>query len=121
MTQKETYIATIRRCLESANRYTEALDIQIGTLASALMTLDIVDRDIASLNRDGRYCGDTLKMHPAFNVQRYMLDNVTRQMKALGLTAEQLGGEITHDNLADLTQHLIDVSGEADPVFPEEE
>ena len=41
--------------------------------------------------------------HPAFKVQRDAQDSVTRQMKALGLTAADLSGVMDDDPLVDLT------------------
>lgn len=107
---KDNYIKRVRRALEAARRYTPALDIQITALASALMSLDIADHDIACLNEWDRYCGNTLKEHPAFKIQRNMLENVTRQMRALGLTADQLGGadEQEESQLIALTKTVLE-------------
>ncbi len=118
----QTYQETIREALKNAGRYSKALELQIYTLASTMLTLAIVTKDISKLKKDDRWCGSTRKVHPAFNVQRYAWDSVTRQLKALGLHTEQLGAEVDGDPLADLTLQLIS-SGrdEADIVRPDME
>lgn len=105
----QQYQEMIRKALRNAGRYSESLELQIYTLASTLLTLSIVTSDISKLKKGERWCGDTRKVHPAFNVQRYAWDSVTRQLKALGLHTEQLGAEVEGDPLAELTQQLIDV------------
>lgn len=110
-TTQAKYEAKIRKSLTAAARYSPAMDIQITTLASTLITLDTVTADIAALDDYSRWCGDTLKAHPAFAVQRYAWDSVTRQVKALGLSFADLGNEVQEDDpLIGLTQDLIDIS-----------
>ncbi|MCM1029743.1 MAG: hypothetical protein NC342_08865 [Pseudoflavonifractor sp.] len=104
---------TVRSALREVGRYTPALEIQVMTLASTLLTLATVTDDIRRLKASERWCGDTLKAHPAFAVQRYAWDSVTRQMKSLGLTAEGVSGEVEGDPLADLTRRLIGIEDEA--------
>ena len=50
--------------------------------------------------------GEKLAPHPVFKVAKEAQDMITRQMKALGLTAEDLAGEIDEDPLVDMTKKL---------------
>lgn len=57
-----------------------------------------------------RYGNDTLAPHPVFKIQKDAQDSVTRQMKALGLTAEDLTGTDDDDPLIDLTKKVRESS-----------
>jgi hypothetical protein len=50
--------------------------------------------------------GEKLAPHPVFKIAKDAQDMITRQMKSLGLTAEDLAGETDEDPLADLTRKL---------------
>ena len=50
--------------------------------------------------------GATHTPHPAFKIAKDAQDMVTRQMKALNLTVEDLSGEADEDPLTDLTKKL---------------
>ena len=89
---------------------TQALDMQIYSLASALRNLDLANEQIDGLTEvtvweTTRY-GEKLAPHPAFKIAKDAQDMVTRQMKALNLTVEDLSGEADEDPLTDLTKKL---------------
>lgn len=89
--------ARIEKCLKSSNRYDKGLDFQIINLAAAMRTHELAVKDIDALtcvtivetNRNG----EKTVPHPAFKVQRDSSDSITRQLKILGLTMEDLVGK----------------------------
>lgn len=104
------YKADITKALKAAGKYSKGLDTQILSLASALRTLDMANDDIDELEEttvleETRY-GHKLAPHPVFKIQKDAQDSVTRQMKALGLTAEELTGGDEDDPLIDLTKKV---------------
>ena len=101
------YEKMVKNALKTCGNYSKSLDIQIISLASALRTLSLANDEIDTLDvttviESTRY-GEKMAPHPAFKVQRDAQDSVTRQMKALGLTAADLSGEMEDDPLVDLT------------------
>lgn len=105
------YKKDIEKALKSASRYSRSLDAQILSLAGALRTLDLANDEIDNLDTTtissvSRYGNETLVPHPVFKIQKDAQDSVTRQMKALGLTAEELTGTDEDDPLIDLTKKV---------------
>lgn len=105
------YRKDIERALRSASRYNKSLGAQIESLAGALRTLALANDDIDSLESTtiaviSRYGNETLAPHPAFKIQKDAQDSVTRQMKALGLTVEELTGGDDNDPLIELTANV---------------
>lgn len=105
------YKKDIEKALKAASRYSKSLDMQILSLAGALRSLDLANDEIDQLEATTikvktRYGNDSLAPHPAFRVQKDAQDSVTRQMKALGLTAEELTGSDEDDPLIDLTKKV---------------
>lgn len=105
------YKEEIVKALKAAGKYSKSLDIQILSLAGALCTLNKANEEIDSLESvtikvKSRYGNDTLAPHPVFKIQKDAQDSVTRQMKALGLTAEELTGTDDDDPLIDLTKKV---------------
>jgi hypothetical protein len=101
------YQKIVINALKSCGNYSKSLDIQIISLASALRTLGLANDEIDTLDvttilETTRY-GKKMAPHPAFKVQRDAQDSVTRQMKALGLTAADISGDSDDDPLVDLT------------------
>lgn len=91
--------------------YSKGLDMQITSLASAMRNLEMANAQIDGLTEvtvweTTRY-GEKLAPHPAFKIAKEAQDMVTRQMKALGLTAEDLAGDIDEDPLVDMTKKLV--------------
>ncbi len=104
------YQKMVKNALKSCKNYSKSLDIQIISLASALRTLELANDDIDKLDvttviESTRY-GQKMAPHPAFKVQRDAQDSVTRQMKALGLTAMEISGDTEDDPLVDLTTKI---------------
>ena len=106
----EEYRKDIVRKMKVHKTYTQALDMQIYSLASAMRNLDLANEQIDGLTEvtvweTTRY-GEKLAPHPAFKIAKDAQDMVTRQMKALNLTVEDLSGEADEDPLTDLTKRL---------------
>lgn len=106
----EEYRKEIVRKMKVHKTYTQALDMQIYSLASAMRNLDLANEQIDGLTEvtvweTTRY-GQKIAPHPAFKIAKDAQDMVTRQMKALNLTAEDLSGEADEDPLTDLTKKL---------------
>ena len=84
--------------------------MQITGLASAMRNLEMANDQIDGLTEttvweETRY-GSKLAPHPVFKIAKEAQDMITRQMKALGLTAEDLAGEIEDDPLVEMTKRL---------------
>ena len=106
----DDYIKDIRKALKSNNAYTSALDMQIRSLASAMRNLDMANAQIDGLEETTvwektRY-GEKLAPHPVFKIAKEAQELITRQMKALKLTAEDLTGAVDDDPLVDITKKL---------------
>ncbi len=109
------YKAEIVKALKLAGKYSKGLDIQVLSLAGALCTLNKANAEIEQLESVtittiSRYGNETLAPHPVFKIQKDAQDSVTRQMKALGLTAEELTGSDDDDPLYDLTKKVRNAS-----------
>lgn len=110
-----SYKARVTKALKSAGTYRPSLGIQITALASALMTLERATQQIEGLDdvtvlEETRY-GSKLAPHPAFKIQRDAQEQVTKQMKQLGLTPSALmeGDGDDNDPLIELTQKLTEI------------
>lgn len=84
--------------------------MQVMSLASAMRNLDMANEQIDKLTETTvwettRY-GEKLAPHPVFKIAKEAQELITRQMKALGLTVEDLAGGSDDDPLADLTKKL---------------
>lgn len=106
----EEYRKEITRTMKAHKIYSRGLDMQITSLASAMRNLELANAQIDGLTEvtvweTTRY-GEKLAPHPVFKVAKEAQDMVTRQMKALGLTAEDLAGDIDEDPLVDMTKKL---------------
>lgn len=106
----DDYVKDIRKALKSNNAYTSALDVQIRSLASAMRNLDMANAQIDGLTETTvwektRY-GEKLAPHPVFKIAKEAQELITRQMKALKLTAEDLTGAVDDDPLVDMTKKL---------------
>lgn len=109
----DDYVKDIRKALKSNNAYTSALDVQIRSLASAMRNLDMANAQIDGLTETTvwektRY-GEKLAPHPVFKIAKEAQELITRQMKALKLTAEDLSGAADDDPLVDMTKKLTKV------------
>lgn len=106
----EEYKKEIARQMKVHKIYSRGLDMQITSLASAMRNLELANTEIDGLEvttvyETTRY-GEKLAPHPVFKVAKEAQDMITRQMKALGLTAEDLAGEIEDDPLVEMTKKL---------------
>lgn len=106
----EEYKKEIVRQMKAHKIYSKGLDMQITSLASAMRNLELANAEIDKLEvttvyETTRY-GEKLAPHPVFKVAKEAQDMITRQMKALGLTAEDLAGEIEDDPLVEMTKKL---------------
>lgn len=114
---RQRYIGIIEGALRRAGRYSPGVNFQVQSLASVMVTLDKANADIAGLDstvvwESTRY-GQKMAPHPVFKIQRDAADSITRQMKALGLTVEDLANEDESDPLIELTQRVAEAGREA--------
>lgn len=121
----EEYRREIVRKMKVHKTYTQALDMQIYSLASAMRNLDLANEQIDELEEvtvweTTRY-GQKIAPHPAFKIAKDAQDMVTRQMKALNLTVEDLSGEADEDPLSELTKKLTKKRKAPTIIRPKEE
>lgn len=105
------YKADIIKALKVHKLYSKGLDMQVLSLASAMRNLEMANDQIDGLEETTvwektRY-GEKLAPHPVFKIAKEAQELITRQMKSLGLTAEDLAGEVEDDPLVDITKKLI--------------
>lgn len=105
------YKKEIVKQMKAHKIYSAGLDMQITSLASAMRNLEMANDQIDGLEEttvweETRY-GSKLAPHPVFKIAKEAQDMITRQMKALRLTAEDLAGEIEDDPLVDVTKKLM--------------
>lgn len=116
----EEYRKEITRQMKALKIYSRGLDMQISSLASAMRNLELANREIDSLETTTVYettrYGQKMAPHPAFKIAKDAQDMITRQMKALGLTAEELTGTDEDDPLIDLTNKVKN-SGRKKPII----
>ena len=120
----EDYQKEIVRVMKAHRTYTKALDMQIHSLASAMRNLDLANQQIDGLTEvtvweTTRY-GEKLAPHPVFKIAKEAQELVTRQMKALGLTVDELAGDTEDDPLADLTKKLTKKRKQPTIINPEQ-
>lgn len=101
---------SIVRALREAGTYNRGLDAQIDSLAGAVFSLEMANRDIERLDctfvESHTQYGMKMFPHPAFAVQKDAQKAVTDQMKILGLTSADLSGGDDNDPLVDLTKKV---------------
>ena len=107
----EEYEKDVIKALKAHNIYSTSLKMQAHSLASALRNLDMANAQIDGLTEttvweETRY-GSKLAPHPVFKIVKEAQELITRQMKSLGLTAEDLAGETDEDPMVDVTKKLI--------------
>lgn len=105
------YTKDIERALKRVGRYNKGLSFQIEALASAMRTLDIGIQEMDELEAATipvitRYGNESLAPHPVFKILKDAQESITKQMKALGLTTEDLSGTDDNDPLVDLTKQV---------------
>lgn len=118
------YVKEITKTLKANKTYSRGLDMQILSLASAMRNLEMANNQIDGLTETTvwettRY-GEKLAPHPVFKIAKEAQELVTRQMKALGLTADELAGNTEDDPLADLTKKLTKKRKQPTIINPEQ-
>lgn len=118
------YKKDIVKALRANRLYSKGLDMQVLSLASAMRNLEMANEQIDGLTETTvlektRY-GEKLAPHPVFKIAKEAQELITRQMKSLGLTAEDLAGDTEEDPLADLTRKLARGRGKAKIIKPGE-
>ena len=104
------YKKEITRQLKENGTYSKGLDAQITSLASAMRNLEMANAEIDTLTEttvweQTRY-GQKLAPHPVFKIAKEAQELITRQMKALGMTFEELNAGVDEDPLVDITKKL---------------
>ena len=97
----DEYEKEVIKALKAHNLYTASLKMQIRSLASAMRNLELANEQIDGLQETTvwettRY-GEKLAPHPVFKIAKEAQELITRQMKSLGLTAEDLAGDTDED------------------------
>lgn len=118
------YVKEITKTLKANKTYSRGLDMQILSLASAMRNLEMANNQIDGLTETTvwettRY-GEKLAPHPVFKIAKEAQEQVTRQMKALGLTVDELAGNTEDDPLADLTKKLTKKRKQPTIINPEQ-
>ena len=118
------YVKEITKTLKANKTYSRGLDMQILSLASAMRNLEMANDQIDGLTETTvwettRY-GEKLAPHPVFKIAKEAQELVTRQMKALGLTVDELAGNTEDDPLADLTKKLTKKRKQPTIINPEQ-
>lgn len=118
------YVKEITKTLKANKTYSRGLDMQILSLASAMRNLEMANNQIDGLTETTvwettRY-GEKLAPHPVFKIAKEAQELVTRQMKALGLTVDELAGNTDDDPLADLTKKLTKKRKQPTIINPEQ-
>ena len=118
------YVKEITKTLKANKTYSRGLDMQILSLASAMRNLEMANNQIDGLTETTvwettRY-GEKLAPPPVFKIAKEAQELVTRQMKALGLTVDELAGNTEDDPLADLTKKLTKKRKQPTIINPEQ-
>lgn len=118
------YTKEITKLLKANKTYSKGLDMQILSLASAMRNLEMSNDQIDKLTETTvwettRY-GEKLAPHPVFKIAKEAQELVTRQMKALGLTVDELAGNTEDDPLVDLTKKLTKKRKQPTIINPEQ-
>lgn len=121
MATKDEYKKRIVSALKKANRYAAGLGFQIEALAGAMRTLEIASNEIDKLDSTfvevrSRY-GVSYAEHPAFKVQKNAQDSITKQLKQLCLTTEDLADTNEDDPMIEMTKK-VQAAGKARIVKP---
>lgn len=119
------YVKDIKKVLRDHKVYSAALDPQITSLASAMRNLQMANDQIDTLTETTvwettRY-GEKIAPHPVFKIAKEAQELVTRQMKVLNLTVDELAGEADDDPLVDLTKKLTKKRSAATTIKPKED
>lgn len=105
------YEELVKKALQAHGMYDQSLDAQVMSLASALRNLSMANDEISTLTKVtvteiSRY-GEKVVEHPAFKVAKLAQEMVTRQMKTLHLTTEDLSGDVEEDPMVEVGEKLV--------------
>lgn len=121
----QKYQSMVRSALRAAGLYNKSLEIQVHTLAVALMSFSKASEEVSKLD------GVTIIVkfdngserpvtHPAYGVLKDMMASITKQMKALGLSAATLSPD-GGDPMVELTEKVLAEQSKHQVVKPKEE
>ena len=98
--------------LKADNRYSPALDAEVVALASALSSLDMVNKTIEGIESpivmEQSSQGIKYVPHPAFKMQQIILDSVSKHSKLLGFEHESVMSDVDSDPLVEMTEKVIE-------------
>lgn len=118
------YKRDIEKALKNAGKYSRSLEAQIMSLAGTLRTIALANDELDSLESTtipiiNRYNQEAIAPHPVFKIMKDAQDSVTKQMKALSLTAEDLLGSDENDPLITLTDNVRAAQKKSKIIKPE--
>lgn len=89
--------------------------MQIESLAVTMYQLDLASKELETLDRvtciDMTRYGEKLSPHPVFKILKDLQDSITRQMKILSLTPEDLTADIEASPLERMTDEMRSTAG----------
>lgn len=105
----------ITKALKDANKFNSSLKMQIESLAVTMYQLDLASKELETLDRvtciDLTRYGEKLSPHPVFKILKDLQDSITRQMKILSLTPEDLTADIEASPLERMTDEMRNTAG----------
>ena len=105
----------ITKALKDANKFNSSLKMQIESLAVTMYQLDLASKELETLDRvtciDLTRYGEKLSPHPVFKILKDLQDSITRQMKILSLTPEDLTADIEASPLERMTDEMRSTAG----------
>ena len=105
----------ITKALKDANKFNASLKMQIESLAVTMYQLDLASKELETLERvtciDMTRYGEKLSPHPVFKILKDLQDSITRQMKILSLTPEDLTADIDASPLEKMTDEMRSTAG----------
>ena len=105
----------ITKALKDANKYNSSLKMQIESLSVTMYQLDLASKELETLDRvtciDLTRYGEKLSPHPVFKILKDLQDSITRQMKILSLTPEDLTADIEASPLERMTDEMRSTAG----------
>lgn len=121
----DEYEKDVVKALKAHGLYSASLKMQIRSLASAMRNLELANNQIDGLEEttiwESTKYGKKLAPHPVFKIAKEAQELITRQMKSLGLTVEDLAGDTDEDPMVDVTKKLIKKRKTPKIIKPDEE
>lgn len=111
----QQYEEQIRECQRSAGSYTPALELNIHITAGCLLRYDLALRDVKALDSsvvvEETSRGTYTHTHPALKACRDAEAELVKQLKILGLTAEDCRSIVEEDKTEALSRTIHDTLG----------